>query len=230
MAWRGERAKVGPRRGLGDVAHLTFPPDAPAPSVAFLRHCLEVLAAEGFREVLTGALSPGEQQTFLAVGFEEQERLRLLTRDLSHLPTLPPVALRRARPRDRPQALAVDAVSFSPFWRLDEDGLDEALGATPRARFRVALDDGGSVAGYAVSGRAGPNGYLQRLAVLPDHRRRGFGRALVVDGLRWMRLRGVRQAVVNTQLDNDRALRLYLSLGFRVLPSGLAVLRRSLPA
>jgi len=43
-----------------------------------------------------------------------------------------------------------------------------------------------------------------------------------------MRRRGASQVVVNTQVGNERALRLYQHLGFRLEPSGLAVLTRRL--
>ncbi|MEA2932384.1 MAG: hypothetical protein QOI56_1169 [Actinomycetota bacterium] len=144
-----------------------------------------------------------------------------------------PQGLRRATPADWDAVLDVDAGSFSPFWRLDRGGLEEALTATPSTRFRVATASPGPsrqgrVVGYAITGRAGAQGYLQRLAVAAGARRTGVGRALALDGLRWLRRRGVRRAVVNTQFGNDAALALYLRLGFRVEPSDLAVLHRSL--
>ncbi|MEA2685229.1 MAG: hypothetical protein QOE93_424 [Actinomycetota bacterium] len=123
--------------------------------------------------------------------------------------------------------LDVDAGSFSHFWRLDRGGLDEALTATPSTRFRVAALDR-RVVGYAITGRAGDQGYLQRLAVAVAARRSGVGRALALDGLRWLRRRGVHRAVVNTQFGNDAALALYLHVGFRLEQSDLAVLHRRL--
>ncbi len=69
--------------------------------------------------------------------------------------------------------------------------------------------------GYAITGRAGDQGYLQRLAVAAAARRTGVGRALALDGLRWLRRRGVARAVVNTQYGNDAALALYLRIGFQ---------------
>ena len=81
---------------------------------------------------------------------------------------------------------------------------------------------------YAVTGRAGRHGYLQRIAVHPEARRQGYGRAVVLDGLRWLRRHGATQALVNTQRDNSPALALYQSCGFRELPAGLCVMGRSL--
>jgi ribosomal protein S18 acetylase RimI-like enzyme len=83
-------------------------------------------------------------------------------------------------------------------------------------------------AAYAITGRAGRQGYLQRVAVHPDGRRSGWGRSLVVDALRWLRRHDARRALVNTQWTNDAALALYESCGFRRMPVGLCVLDRSL--
>ena len=85
-----------------------------------------------------------------------------------------------------------------------------------------------AIVGYAVTGRAGPRGYLQRLAVHPDHQRAGLGGALVVDGLRWLRRWGAKEVLVNTQEGNEPAVRLYEALGFELRPEGLAVLRLAL--
>jgi ribosomal protein S18 acetylase RimI-like enzyme len=171
-----------------------------------------------------------DQLPFLQAGFEVHERLHLLVRSLDDLPASAPVDLRRGHHADRPVVLEVDAAAFPPFWRLDAAGLADALAATPSARFRVAVDRKRPrpVVGYAVTGRAGPRGYLQRLAVQPDRQRSGIGGALVVDGLRWLRRWGAKEVLVNTQEGNEPAVRLYESLGFTLRPEGLAVLRLAL--
>jgi GNAT superfamily N-acetyltransferase len=111
---------------------------------------------------------------------------------------------------------------------LDSDGLDEAIEATPSSRFRVATRDGRLV-GYAVTGRAGSQGFLQRLATDPDHAGTGIGTALVLDALRWATRRRVRRVLVNTQNGNRRALDLYRRIGFEPTPTDLVVLTRSIP-
>lgn len=229
-SWGAGRIRIGAWHGDERVGYLAPVGEGPAPGVTDVRTACERLARGGYAEAVTAAIGPLEAQGFLLAGFEVHEKLHLLERDLHELPPAPPAVLRRARRRDRARVLAVDAAAFSEFWRLDEAGLDEALSATPTSRFRVALaesvDDG--IGGYAIVGRAGRRGFLQRLAVDPAVEGAGMGRALVLDGLVWLRRRGVERVVVNTQEANQRALQLYERLGFRRQAGGLAVLKKSL--
>jgi ribosomal-protein-alanine N-acetyltransferase len=230
IRWGPERARTSRWRGDGEVALINPVPNAPLPSAEFLRRCLDTLAARGYRRALTGALSPPEQAGFLAAGFDVEERLRLLSIDLSvPLPPVPPgLPVRRVRRRRRAAVLAVDQAAFPAFWQFDAVGLTEALRATPAVRFRAAVEPGGAIAGYAICGRSADRGFVQRLAVEPAHRRAGTGRRLLVDGLTWMRRRGVATAVVNTQVDNEAALTLYEQIGFEEDPVGLSVLSAGL--
>ena len=215
IAVGAERARTGPWRGDRQVALLTPVPDGPPPSAGFVRQCLDQLAARGYRRVVTGALAPAEQLGFLDAGFAVAEELHLLSHTTCATCRLSPrIPMRRARPDDHPAVLVVDTASFSPFWRLDADGLADTLQATPRVRFRVAVDAADRVLGYAIVGRAGRRGYLQRLAVATDARLGGIGSALVLDGLWWLRRWRVNRALVNTQHGNDSALALYHRLGF----------------
>lgn len=231
-----ERLRVGSWRREDKVAYLNPIPGSPLPSTDFILRCVRNLGLEGYASVVTGALSPAEVTTFRAAGFEVTEHLHLLSHDLRSLPlTQAPIeSLRRCGRQDRAEVLDLDQVAFDPFWRLDDAGLDEALGATPHTRFRVASPQGVTseaaegIVGYAITGRAGRRGYLQRLAVHPQIQRQGVGTLLVVDALRWLRRWRVERAMVNTQLANERALALYERLGFRREPSGLSVLAREL--
>ncbi|MEO9223386.1 MAG: GNAT family N-acetyltransferase [Acidimicrobiales bacterium] len=215
-------------RGRADVALVVPVPEGPPPDERAVRACCDRLAAQGVTHVLTGALNPDEQHGFLAAGFVEHERLHLLIHDLWALPDVRTSArLRRARRTDRAEVVAIDRRAFQDFWQLDEAGLLDAVAATPTARFRVGTV-GSDLAGYAICGRAGTRGFVQRLAVDPAHRGIGLGAAMVADGLWWLRRHGAQEAMVNTQVGNDRALHLYGSLGFRLQPVGLTVLTRSL--
>ena len=220
----GERARLASWRGDDDVAHLS--PTAATPlSPGFVSSCVDMLRDRGYRSVVTSALSRGEAHGFLQAGFDVHEELDLLVHDLRRLPPSDRAVLRRARPRDWAAVLELDVLSFSPFWRLHEGGLAEALAATPHARFRVARGRRDlPIAGFAITGRGAGAGYVQRLAVHPDVRGLGLGRTLVADALLWMRRWGSGRAFVNTQRSNDGALALYRACGFRLLPNGLQVL------
>lgn len=213
------------------MAHLAPVSDSLPLSESFIRHCTDELSRQGYTGVVTSALAPLEQEAFIHAGFGVEQRLHLLSHDLSGLDRSPPpegIRLRRGRGSDLPAVVAVDRLAFDSFWTMDEYGLRDAMTATPRARFRVAVGrpatGRATVVGYAITGRAGRRGYLQRLAVAADERGRGIGTALVTDGLSWLSRRGVDRCLVNTQLDNQGALALYRHLGFRPEPAGLAVL------
>lgn len=225
LRWRGGWARLAPWRGRADVAYLSVGADRP-PTPEIVDRCLRLLRVHGYSAVVTSALATADALPFLDAGFSVRERLHLLAHAMGDLP-LPPHSTRRARKGDRRAVLELDHLSFDGFWRLDADGLTNAIEATPSSRFRVIEGDHGLLA-YAVTGRAAQHGYLQRLAVHPAARRGGYGRAVVLDGLRWLRRHGATQALVNTQRDNAPALALYESCGFRELPTGLCVMGRSL--
>ncbi|MGH9118822.1 MAG: GNAT family N-acetyltransferase [Acidimicrobiales bacterium] len=226
--WGAQGLRYGPWRGQAGIAYLAPRLGAPAATVETVTEACARLAGNGFGRVITAALDPSEAEGFLAAGFEVREHLHVLIRGTDDPPVAAEVATRRARRVDRATVLAVDAAAFPTFWRLDEAGLDEALAATPTARFRVGIGDGAEVVAYAIWGRAGRRGYLQRLAVDPARQRAGYGTTLVVDGLRWLHRRGGDSAVVNTQMANQPALALYEHLGFRRRPEGLVVLQADL--
>jgi ribosomal protein S18 acetylase RimI-like enzyme len=228
-----ERFVVRPWHVDSSIAYLTMLPEQPRPSAAGIAHCLERLGTDGYLSVITSALHPEEAHLFLAAGFEEFDRLSVLVHLLEDLDPprpvpAPTVGLRRGRRADRRSALSVDAAAFPPLWQLDGNGFDEAMHATPTSRFRVAVAQR-QVVGYAVTGRAGRQGFLQRLATHPGHCGRGVGSSLVVDALTWAARRRSDRLLVNTQKGNERALDLYLRLGFELTPTELVVLTRPVP-
>jgi ribosomal protein S18 acetylase RimI-like enzyme len=230
LRFAGGWARVGPWRDDRDVAHLVLATEtvASAPAVA---ECVARLRRDGYTSVVTSPLAEAATGPFLAAGFAPRENLHLLVHSLQTIGRFEPdrATVRRAWRGDRAAVLDVDADAFPPSWQLGAAGLREALRATPSVRFRIGhrADDPTPVA-YAVTGRAGQHGYLQRLAVHPAARGHGFGRALVGDALRWVRRGGAWRCLVNTQEENQDALALYERCGFERLPTRLAVLSADL--
>jgi mycothiol synthase len=76
---------------------------------------------------------------------------------------------------------------------------------------------GDKIAGIAIHHVEDATARTPWLAVMPEYRRRGIGKALLVEGLRRMRERGASRAVIFTNLDNpDRPVKLYESVGYRI--------------
>jgi ribosomal protein S18 acetylase RimI-like enzyme len=218
--------RLTPWRVEPDFAHLALTATRRQPlSPEVLARTLTGLRQRGMRGVITAALAPADQLVFVDAGFRTVEHLYLLRHSLDPLPPLLPIPTRRARRRDQDAALEVDRAAFLPFWQMDDLALAEALAATRSSRLRVLDSPDGEVVAYAVCGRTASRGYVQRLAVHPDHEGLGYGRALLADGLHWLARWGARDALVNTQEGNQRSHALYVRSGFRMQPVGLGVLR-----
>jgi len=190
---------------------------------------LDQLRRVGYDTVRTGALGPLGGARFERLGFEPIQSLMLLEhRALGSISELSPKgsapAVRLPASADG-EASRVDVGAFGPGWCIDRIGISDVRSATPRHRARAVRVDGDIVA-YAISGRDGKNGYLQRLAVSPEHQHRGHGGTLVVDALRWMARWRVQRALVNTHVGNEAALALYHRVGFTDLEDRLHVYER----
>lgn len=222
------RFRVGSWQGHRDVAYLAPVTAASTLAPTVLDAVRDRLQHLGYQAVITSAVTPLTRDRLVADGFSIRSELTALSQDLAiySKPPHPGRRTRRARRRDTDGVLRVDAGAFGSFWRLDADGLHEALTATPFSRWRVIRSP--EVTAYSITGRSGSMGYLQRLAVAAHCQGRGLGTVLVEDALAWLRLRGARTALVNTPPDNERALALYQRCGFRIEPDRLAVLHRDL--
>jgi mycothiol synthase len=68
--------------------------------------------------------------------------------------------------------------------------------------------------------RGRPTGYIDSLGVVPEHRRKGLGRALLLQGMRWLRANGQTTIELDAWGENERALPLYEGVGFRISRQG----------
>jgi ribosomal protein S18 acetylase RimI-like enzyme len=218
---RRGRVRVGAHRA--GTASLTLTEPGVVVPAAHLEAWAIALRAHGFDTVRSGALAAAQALEAEHAGWSCVQELRLLRldgrpdRDLVRTPPqATTVTLHSVSPDDLASVArlaAIDAAAFGAPWQFDAAVLADVATATPSSRFRVAAS-GQEWTGFLVSGRAGRVGYVQRLAVDPGAQRQGIGRALLVDGLRWMRRWRVDQVYVNTHVDNGPALALYESFGF----------------
>ena len=224
------RVRVAPWQGNPFIALVGPVRAGRQPTPAEIHACVEKLASRGVHQAVTPALSPYEAEPFFQAGFSLFERLHLLSCPTAgaavdlNPPANVPVKISAGRSWHDRRVLEVDARAFDGFWQFDKLALSEAKSATPTRWFRVAKLNR-KIVGYAVTGRAGRRGYLQRLAVDPEVQGQSIGSLLIQDSFQWLRQKGTDHSMVNTQETNARALSLYEHIGYRRQTEGLVVLR-----
>lgn len=195
-------------------------------SVGFLRSAWKTLSDIGAPAITSPPLPVPRMPMWRDAGFEPWLELHMYGRDLMRKPPAPNHAVVAGTEADWAVAVAIDHRAFDDLWRLGPLGLAEAREATSTSEFTVVRNDSADIVGFAIVGIGSRIGYLQRVAVDPDARGQGYGRALVRSAIRWTVEHGGTSLLLNTQPDNDRAARLYVSEGFSRIANRLSVLRR----
>ncbi len=85
-------------------------------------------------------------------------------------------------------------------------------------RDMVAVAPDGTIAAFAIHWFDPVNkvGNFEPVGAHPDYQRRGLGRAVLLDSMRRMKAHGMETAIVGTNHDNEAAIKLYESVGFRL--------------
>ena len=232
----GNGYRVQPWSFRPHIAHLVVNHQQRVPSLEDVRRWTDRLADLGYSVVRTNALGRGAGRQMECAGFTVLQELVLLELNSprralnSLLPSATANQFNRIATRhlDNHQIADIsdiDVAAFGIEWGLCETAITDVCAATPRHRLRSA---GQPLAAFAISGRDGRQGFLQRLSVSPGRQHQGLGRALVLDSLEWMTRWRVQRVLVNTAFDNHAALALYQGLGFRRIGDRLRVYERTL--
>ncbi len=99
-------------------------------------------------------------------------------------------------------------------WNPPEADLDRALGG--RSSTVLAGFEGGRLVATAMVGHDGHRGWVYYLAVDPDRRSTGLGRAMMQAAEGWVRDAGIPKLQLMVRSGNAEALGFYGALGFRV--------------
>jgi ribosomal protein S18 acetylase RimI-like enzyme len=171
-----------------------------------------------------------------------------------------PIVVRPATIDDVPAIQAVEVAAGERFREVDDPRIARCADAPPYSRAGlerasveqrawVAVDDGGSIIGFAVVRVVDGEGHLDELAVVPAQGRRGVGRALVDEVVAWTVAQELASITLTTFRDVPWNGPYYAKLGFHVVstltpalqamideqatwglkPSLRVVMRRSLP-
>lgn len=117
-----------------------------------------------------------------------------------------------AEPNDAPSVIALwEACGLTRPWNDPLADYTLALDTTA-STILIAREEGRIVASVMV-GFDGHRGWIYYLAVAPDARRSGHGRAMMAAAERWLRDLGAPKLQLMVRDDNDAALGFYAALG-----------------
>lgn len=118
--------------------------------------------------------------------------------------------IRRMERNDAQAVHAVETACFQTPWSLDsfEKEMDN-----PCARYLVAELDG-SIIAFAGIWIILDEGHITNIAVVKEHRGKGYGRLITAGLLQYASNLGVSYATLEVRRSNETARRLYQSLGF----------------
>lgn len=116
-------------------------------------------------------------------------------------------------PGDLDRVMAIEEVSFPTPWSrtMFAEDLDRAFSTSV-----VAEGPGGDILGYAVCWNVAGESHLLNIAVRPDRRGEGVGRALVGECIRRGARSGSTRIHLEVRVGNEEAQRLYFRCGFEV--------------
>ena len=121
------------------------------------------------------------------------------------------VRIEEVKPHDLDEIIAIEQVSFPTPW--PRQVFDMELKSS-RSYKRVSKING-IVVGYIIAWKVYDEVHILNLAVHPEHRRKGIGRGLLSDCLRYFSNRGIKSAILEVRVRNINAIKLYETAGFR---------------
>jgi len=121
-------------------------------------------------------------------------------------------SITKARSEDRDAVVALwRACGLTRPWNDPDADFDRALAAVDATVLLARRSD--AIIGGVMTGYDGHRGWVYYLAVAPDRRRGGLGRALMAAAEAWLRARGAPKIQLMVRGDNAAALGFYEALG-----------------
>ncbi len=122
---------------------------------------------------------------------------------------------------DISELLEMDHLTFPWLWRNSEREMSYYLSQPAVNVFIARLD--GQPAGYVGYTLNNHSGYIDRIAVLPQHQGKGLGSDMMAWTLQRLEGVGVTDVQLTTQRDNEPSQRMYRRFGFRETGWGYAI-------
>lgn len=106
----------------------------------------------------------------------------------------------------------IDQTCFRLLWQQSQEALEHAYA---QSVYSTVFEINKSICGFQISTYDKGKAHLARLAVLPDFQKQHIGEQLVLNMLKHVANRGIKDISVNTQQDNYSSIGLYNKLHFK---------------
>ncbi len=121
------------------------------------------------------------------------------------------IQIEEVTPQDLDEIIAIEQVSFPTPW--PRQFFDMELKSSKSYK-RVSKING-AVVGYIIALKVYDEVHILNLAVHPEYRRKGIGRGLLSECLRYFSDKGIRSAILEVRVRNKNAIMLYEKAGFK---------------
>ena len=189
---------------------------------------LAALRSQGIRQLACMAWADWLSDKLPEHNFSLMTRVVTLVQNDATFPRRPSVngiLLREAEPADVDTITSLDHAAFSTEWWYSGTTFFRAM--HDQTRF-IMVERNGLPVGYGFGHAFGAQAHITRLAVHPEQQGQGLGTRLLEALILHFRAQGAETITLNTQTDNEDALRLYRHFGFTSAGDVVTVWRTSL--
>jgi ribosomal-protein-alanine N-acetyltransferase len=123
-------------------------------------------------------------------------------------------SIREMQKADIPAILGIERLSFPTPWT---EWMFESHLRFTGVSVNLVLETGKGISGYAIAWVAQEEIHLLSIAIGLEHRRRGYGRALLEEVILRGRMRGGSLVILEVREGNEPARNFYVNMGFRVI-------------
>lgn len=177
-------------------------------SLAYQKWMKDLLETEGWTE----------KHRVIQFKWERRRKSKILLTNINSSP------IRQMSRIDISEVALIDQACFNPLWQHSQEALENAHA---QSGYSTVFELDYSIRGFQISTYDKGKAHLARLAVLPDYQKQHIGEKLVLDTLRYITNRGIKDISVNTQQDNYSSIGLYKKLHFKKTGDSFPIYIRS---
>ena len=176
-------------------------------------------------------INENEAKKWLESGWVEKHSLLICESNLKNIKKInrsdnKSIEHKRFNLSDIDNLLALDGKIFSPYWKNSYSNFVETMKSCNNNHlFKIFSDN--ALSGYAILGETNGFTYLQRFGIDEKFQNQGMGKDLLQYILSFAKSKNYKKMKLNTQENNEAALRLYTKNSFNISKRKLIIMSSS---